>query len=153
MTNASLKTLIPALLLASCATGGRMHYWYADDKLSGRDVDQVLRVHPLPANQNISITNIGSVNDVSHHIVQIRGAESLHTHQNHDLTVFVYRGHGTMRIGNESFPIRSGDVLFVPRGIVHAFRNEDSSPAVAIVVFTPGFDGKDNVPSAEEKGK
>jgi mannose-6-phosphate isomerase-like protein (cupin superfamily) len=33
----------------------------------------------------------------------------------------------------------------VPRGATHAFRNESEAPAVAYVVYTPPFDGKDRV--------
>jgi len=75
-----------------------------------------------------------------------REAESLHVHKDHDLSVFVYRGHGIMRVTNANFAVKAGDVLFIPKAVPHAFKNQGTTPAVAIVVFTPAFDGKDTAP-------
>ena len=51
-----------------------------------------------------------------------------------------------MRVANASFAVKAGDVLFIPKAVPHAFKNQETTPAVAIVVFTPAFDGKDTVP-------
>ena len=36
-----------------------------------------------------------------------------------------------------------GSILYVPRGIPHAFGNRSETVAVAYVIYTPPFDGKD----------
>ena len=81
----------------------------------------------------------------SQHVVAIRGAETPHRHDQHDLLVVMLRGHGRMRIGAEERPVGEGSILYVPRGTVHAFRNESPEPAVAFAVYLPAFDGKDRV--------
>jgi quercetin dioxygenase-like cupin family protein len=150
MANASMVfvSLMLPLMCCSCATQREAtHYWYAESTLTSRQIETALKENPLPPEQNFWVINLGETREVSDHLVQIRDREELHTHDAHDLTVFVYRGHGTMRVGTETFPLRAGDVLFIPRGVVHAFGNESHAPAVAIVAFTPAFDGKDTVPA------
>jgi mannose-6-phosphate isomerase-like protein (cupin superfamily) len=52
-----------------------------------------------------------------------------------------------MRVANANFAVKAGgDVLFIPKAVPHAFKNQGTTPAVAIVVFTPAFDGKDTAP-------
>ena len=81
----------------------------------------------------------------SQHLVAIRGQETPHRHDRHDLLVVMLRGHGRMRIGADERAVGEGSILYVPRGSVHAFRNEAAEPAVAFAVYTPAFDGRDRV--------
>jgi len=81
----------------------------------------------------------------SQHLVAIRTQEVPHRHDRHDLLVVMLRGHGRMRIGADEQPVGEGSILYVPRGSVHAFRNEAAEPAVAFAVYVPAFDGKDRV--------
>ncbi len=151
MSNASLKALVPLLLLASCATTQSVHYWCGPTAKSAVSIKDALRQNPLAADQNIRVINLGIAAEVSHHIVQVRTKEQPHIHADHDLTVFVYRGNGIMTVGNQSFALRAGDSLFVPRGVIHMFQNKAKTPAVAIAIFTPAFDGKDTVPANQTK--
>ena len=147
MANASLKAVLACLLTTSCSVTPPTHHWGT----SSRTIESVLAANLLAPGQNIGVTNLGAADEVSHHIVQVRDAEALHVHANHDLTVFIYRGHGVMQVDSNQFPIATGDILFIPRGVPHAFTNKSGSPAVAIVAFTPAFDGKDTVPVKEER--
>jgi mannose-6-phosphate isomerase-like protein (cupin superfamily) len=81
----------------------------------------------------------------SQHLVAIRRAEIPHRHDHHDLLVVILRGHGRMRLGADERPVGEGSILYVPRGSVHAFRNESAEPAVAYAVYIPAFDGRDRV--------
>lgn len=145
MPNASLKASVLGLvLLAGCTAARPTHYWQTTDGLSLLAIDQKLASESLSPTENIRVTPLGRTESVSHHLVQIRTSELFHLHRNHDLTVVVYRGQGTMRIGEKQFPVTKGDVLLIPRGIPHAFTNRSSQPAVAIAVFTPSYDGRDN---------
>lgn len=156
VANASLKAFItrPAIWVSSfallffsgCATEPTSHVWFSDGQIRRQQIDNVLLQNPLAPGANIQVTNLGHSDSVSHHLVQIRSAEPLHIHENHDLTVCAYRGHGTLQLGTDRIPLNTGDIAFIPRGIPHAFRNESPIPAVAVVIFTPAFDGKDTVP-------
>lgn len=143
MTKASLVFLLG--LLAGCAnpTAKRYFYGYAEKRLTAIDIDRVLQDRPLPADQNIRVISLGADDSVSHHLVQVRHAEPLHIHKTHDLTVMVYQGRGRMTIGTNLFELATGDVVYVPRNIRHRFENAGSTPAVAIVAFSPALNDKD----------
>ena len=147
MPNASMLFLavVVALLQSSCAFQRGSYYWWSDNNLSAHQIDAILREHPMEPSQNISVTPLASTASGSHHLVQVRHSESLHVHRDHDLAVFVYRGQGRIRIGQQVISIHQGDMLSIPRGVPHAFENTASKPSVAIVIFTPPFDGKDTV--------
>ncbi len=67
----------------------------------------------------------------------VYGAETLHKHVDHDLIVFLASGKGVIRLGAQSFPMRAGDVVFIERGVVHAFRNTDHQGSLALVISVP----------------
>jgi mannose-6-phosphate isomerase-like protein (cupin superfamily) len=46
-----------------------------------------------------------------------------------------------------------GSVVFVPRGVAHAFTNAGPEPAVSYVVYSPPFDGTDRVQVGEGQRK
>lgn len=146
MSKASSKALLCAGMLIATGCGTPAHYSYADGRLSRTVISRVVRENAIPIGQAIAVINLGAVPAVSHHIVQVATAETLHVHRDHDLTVFVHRGHGILRIGAEQAVLREGDSVFIPRGVAHAFENRSTSPAVAVVSFSPAFDGKDTIP-------
>ena len=71
----------------------------------------------------------------------------LHVHAGQDESWWVVEGSVRFRIGAEESTARAGTFVWVPRGMAHAFRNDDERvPARLLVVFTPGgmepfFDG------------
>lgn len=103
-----------------------------------------LRV-PLAPDQDFRVALLGRSEHTSHHVGAIRSAEPPHRHDRHDLLVLLVRGHGTQRVGDETRPVGEGSVLFVPRGVVHAFSNTGPEPAIAYLVYSPPFDGADRV--------
>jgi quercetin dioxygenase-like cupin family protein len=134
---------------SGCATGhGRAPRFFLD---YGRvpiraDLDALLAAHPLPAGTNISAMEFGRTEPVSHHLVQVRGGESPHVHEHHDLTVVMLRGTAVLTVGAEEHGIAAGDIMFVPRGRVHFVRNTGSETAVAFVIFSPALQSGDSVP-------
>lgn len=104
---------------------------------------------PLAPDQDFKVVELGRSESTSHHVAAIRTAERPHRHDHHDLLVVLVRGHGTQRVGDVTREVGEGSVLFVPRGVVHAFTNTGPEPAIAYVVYAPPFDGKDRVQVAE----
>ena len=100
---------------------------------------------PLADGQDFRVVELGRSESTSHHVAAIRTGEPLHRHDHHDLLVVLVRGHGTQRVGDETRPVGEGSVIFVPRGVTHAFTNSGPEPAIAYVVYTPPFDGTDRV--------
>ncbi len=111
------------------------------------EVDKVLAENPLGAGENIKITTLGKGEGVSHHLVQVRDREEPHIHKIHDGTVVMMKGRGYLMLENRRIDLSAGDIVYIPRGAVHYFVNTATEPAVAFVVFSPPFDGKDTLPA------
>ena len=133
------------LVLLACVPSPRFYLRYGGG-FSESDLDRILAANPLPATENIRVTTLGKAQEVSHHIVQIRDRERPHIHKEHDLTVMMIRGQGYLMLEQRRIELAVGDVLFVPRSVVHYFVNTSTEPSVALAVFSPSFDGKDSVP-------
>lgn len=64
-----------------------------------------------------------------------------HYHENWDETVYGLSGTTTFRIAGADTAIASGQSAFIGRGVVHSFDNRTETPAVCLVVLTPGVLG------------
>ena len=65
------------------------------------------------------------------------GGPPLHVHHAHDETYRLLAGTLTIQLGAERTTATEGVVVFVPRGIPHAFRNFGDVPARMLVTMTP----------------
>ena len=144
-----MRVTIPLLLLAlaasacatSRATNPRLSLKYEKDWRT-TDVQQEIA---RSSGKDVSISDLGRTAWVSHHVAVVRTEERPHYHRFHDLTVFVLQGQGTLNVEQRSIEMKPGDVAHVQRGTPHFFRNTGKEPAVAAVVFSPPFDGRDTV--------
>ncbi len=59
--------------------------------------------------------------------IQPGGWSSLDQHA-HDHGVMVLRGRGTVRLGEEEFAIRCGDIVYIPSQEVHQFKTTGDEP-------------------------
>ncbi len=67
-----------------------------------------------------------------------------HYHAEHDEAVVVVRGTGKLTVGGRTSAYRPGDVVFIPKGVVHSCLPEVDDQ-VLVSFFGPSFDGKDRV--------
>ena len=44
-------------------------------------------------------------------------------------------GEGLMWVGDENVPVRAGDVVMVPSGVHHGFRNTGSTPLKLLIMW------------------
>ena len=133
-------------VLFACAPAPRFSLQYGTE-FKQAEIAKVLAEDPLGASENIKITTLGQGQGVSHHLVQIRDREKPHIHKIHDGTVVMVKGEGYLMMDNRRIDLSVGDIVYIPRGVVHYFVNTASEPTVAFVVFSPPFDGKDTVPA------
>ena len=138
-------TLCFLFLTLGCVSTPRFYLRYGG-LFTQTDLDRILAENPLPAGENYKVVTLGKAQEISHHIVQIRDREPPHIHKEHDLTVVMLRGQGFLMLEQRRVGLAVGDVLFVPRGIIHYFVNTSTEPSVALAVFSPSFDGKDSIP-------
>jgi len=64
-----------------------------------------------------------------------------HTHQTEDEMFYVLEGSITFHCGDESFDLKPGDFVFLPRGIQHGYTIRGSDPVRLLVVTSPVRDG------------
>jgi quercetin dioxygenase-like cupin family protein len=65
-----------------------------------------------------------------------------HYHREVDEVVYALDGTLTSTLDGGKHELRSGDVLFIPRGSVHTHENFHSGTARALIVMTPGSIGR-----------
>ncbi len=115
------------------------------------DFDQLIAANPLGAGENIKVLELSRNARSSNLLVQVRDREPLHRHIDSDITVFMLRGEGDLRLGKETRPVKAGDVIHIERGATHAYINRGAEPAAALVVYSPAPGPKDRVLVEEKK--
>jgi quercetin dioxygenase-like cupin family protein len=64
-----------------------------------------------------------------------------HHHESWDETIYGLVGVSTWRVDGEDILLRAGETVSIPRGVVHAFRNDTEAPASCLCILTPGILG------------
>ena len=134
-----------ASLLAATARGPAVLDALYPEGRSTLALAELAAREPLRPDEAFRVVALGRDAHTSHHLVHIRGAETPHRHDTHDLVVVILRGHGQMLLGTDRRPVGEGSILYIPRGTVHSFANESGEPGAAYAIYTPPFDGKDRV--------
>lgn len=78
-------------------------------------------------------------------LIVIPGEVKSHFHSFHTENVIVVEGKGIMKLGIKEFKIKKGDVIVIPKGIIHSVRSKGRKPLRVISIQSPYFDGKDRV--------
>ncbi|HEX4247915.1 MAG TPA: quercetin 2,3-dioxygenase [Pseudonocardia sp.] len=60
----------------------------------------------------------------------------LHTHE--DEAFYLLDGELQVTAAGQTTPLRAGDFVYLPRGIVHSFTNPSVTPARTLILVTPG---------------
>jgi quercetin dioxygenase-like cupin family protein len=147
-----LSLPVPGLLLYAvlCINTSHAGQWLGPQQgqehvLRQTDFGQLLAANPLGSGENIKVMELSRNARSSNVLVQVRDREPLHRHADSDITVFLLRGEGDMRIGKETHPVRTGDVIHIERNAVHAYINRGPEPAAALVVYSPAPGPKDRI--------
>lgn len=120
-------------------------------KYSTKQLDQLLEQNKLAPNENIKVVPLFRNKRSANILVQVRDREPLHRHIDSDITVFMLRGEGDMRLGKETRTVKAGDVIHIERGAIHAYINRGPEPAAALVVYSPAPGPKDRLVVEEDK--
>ncbi len=149
--------LFSALVIgAGCFNAALATEWIGpDEKVSGKydakQLEQLLEQNKPAKDENIKVIPLFRNERSSNVLVLVRDREPLHRHADSDITVFMLRGEGDMRLGQETRPVKAGDVIHIERGAIHAYINRGPEPAAALVVYSPAPGPKDRVPVEEKK--
>lgn len=60
-----------------------------------------------------------------------------HIHADQDKMYVVLEGQGEASVGDELRPVRAGDLVFAPAGVIHGMKNSGDSNLVVLIVFSP----------------
>ena len=71
------------------------------------------------------------------------GGPPLHLHQSQDEVFYVIEGEFLIQVGDEQFNAKSGDIIFAPRQVPHAFINVGNKPWKMINTFQPAGNMED----------
>ncbi len=148
--NRDLLFVALAVAVSGCATQTQWITFPGNDGGKGVTLEAWLQQHPLKPDEEVGLVELSRGETASSHLVQIRKREGLHTHDKHDAIAILLKGQGILAIGEQRLELKPGSIVTVPRGVPHSFVNKAQEPAVAYVLFTPAFDGKDRVPVEEE---
>ncbi len=94
----------------------------------------------------IAVRRLRATAEVSVNLVRVKDAEKPHSHQTHDVVVTMLSGGGVLHLGERAIPVKPGDVMEIPRATVHWIENTDPAGSEAYAVFSPPYDGTDNIP-------
>jgi mannose-6-phosphate isomerase-like protein (cupin superfamily) len=65
----------------------------------------------------------------------------IHKHLNNDELIFIHKGQGTLTLDEESIEVKTGDVVFVPRGTWHGVDNTGIENLQMVFQYSPaGFE-------------
>ena len=99
-----------------------------------------------PANyENIYSRAIASDSFVSSFVIFIKKEVKTHKHVSHSEHIYILDGTGEMLVGNKTFKIKKGDIVFIPKNTIHSLKVSSSIPVKVLSVQAPLFDGKDRV--------
>jgi mannose-6-phosphate isomerase-like protein (cupin superfamily) len=76
-------------------------------------------------------------------IIVIKKGVKKHKHIMHSEHVYVLDGTGEMILGERSFMIKKGDLIFIPKNTPHALKVTSTNPVKVLSIQAPNFDGKD----------
>jgi len=115
------------------------------DRYAARDLEKILAANPLGENETFKVTPLFENPRSKHVLVQVRDREPAHVHTDSDITVWLLRGHGVMHVGGKEHPVKAGDIIHVPRDVVHHYVNQGPETGAALVVYSPAPGPDDRV--------
>jgi mannose-6-phosphate isomerase-like protein (cupin superfamily) len=88
---------------------------------------------------------VGSDSLSSSFVIFIKKEVKKHKHAVHTENVCILEGEGEMLLGDKTFKVKKGDIIFIPAGTPHALKVTSSVPVKVLSIQSPGFDGKDRI--------
>ena len=96
---------------------------------------------------NIASQELHSDSSVTSTVIWIKKEVKPHYHATHDEHVYVIEGTGQMLLGKEHIDVGPGDLIYIPKGTIHALRvTSKDKPMKVLSIQSPEFDGSDRVP-------
>ena len=129
---------VGAGLVALAMMLGAGAWAYGTAKITVNTLDEVLKANPLPADKTAHVTWKSKAGNSELQVIEMSKIK-FHHHDQEDHVLYVARGQGTARLGDETRQVKAGDILNLPKGIPHSFAKEGKENLVLLVVATAGW--------------
>ena len=103
------------------------------------NLDDVLRDNPLD-NEPVKWGYLVEGQHCTINVVQAPSGNMPHVHKEHDETVYIIKGTGRFQLGDETHPVKPGDLIFIPAGTIHTPISD--SYGAGLSIYSPHFDSK-----------
>ena len=130
------------LMLSACADSGSSR----GRVVTPDNVTAQVAWTPEELAKPIAVRRLHATAEISVSLIRLKDAEKPHIHQPHDLGVVMLAGGGVLHLGDRAIPVKPGDVMEIPRGTVHWAENTDPAGSEVYALFSPPYDGLDNIP-------
>lgn len=77
--------------------------------------------------------------------VMVGASTTPHYHPHTEEIYYILRGHGRMRINEETAEVGPGDAIAIPPGAVHTIQNTGGETLVFLCCCAPGYEHDDTV--------
>lgn len=108
-------------------------------------IQQLDTIKPPAVYENIYSRPLYHDTLVSSFVIFIKKEVKLHKHATHAEHVEVLDGEGTMTLGEQTFKVKKGTLIFIPAGMPHSLVVTSKKPVKVLSVQAPYFDGKDRI--------
>lgn len=95
--------------------------------------------------ENIKVEKLNGDSLCTVFAIWVKKSVRPHYHAHHSETVVVLEGSGRMTLGDESFELKAGNTLFIPKGTSHSVEVSSETPLKVISVQAPLFEGLDRI--------
>lgn len=108
----------------------------AQEKVTFTDLATLVREKPLRPDTTADVIASKHVGPSDLQVVVAKKID-LHTHADSDHTIYVAQGEGVFHFSGQTRRVKVGDILTVPKGVVHGFEAKGGIQLVLLVVETP----------------
>ncbi len=118
-----------------------------------QNVEELAEKNPLGEGEMVKIIDVAENKNSSMHLLQIRenGELKPQYHKRHDEVIYVKKGSGIATLDGTRYMIKPGSMLQIPSKTVHKILNTGGEKFVAVSIFSPPFDGRDEKMIKEKK--
>ncbi|MDR4508070.1 MAG: SHOCT domain-containing protein [Candidatus Brocadiaceae bacterium] len=117
------------------------------------NIEELVKENPLGEDEEVKVTDVGENKNSSMHLIQVNKNSELplHYHKRHDVVIYVKKGSGIAMLDGTRYMIKPGSMLQIPGKTVHKILNTGGETFVAISIFSPPFDGRDEIMIQKKK--
>ena len=105
----------------------------------------LVELQPESWKENVTVERLCHEEHQSCYSIWVSDTVKPHYHANHTETIYVVKGGGIFYLGDQSYNLKPGDFVTIPKGAIHSFKNKGDDRTQVLSVQAPKFEGKDRI--------